>query len=361
MNGNTTQTTAATPAVSIIMPAYNAAATLEMAVGCVLAQTMGDWELLLMDDASTDGSAALCDRFAAQDSRVQVHHLTQNAGAGPARNLALEMARGEYVMMMDSDDRADPDLLERALGAAREQGAQTVVWGLTEEYLNAAGEADRSIPVVPPEMVCHTPDEVHAAVLQLESLTLLGYCTNKLYHRETLRQNHIVSPNEPLYEDFFFNAAYAPYITSMVVLPVAPYHYIKWGRGLTARFVPEYFALSVRRVETMMTLCREWNMVDDASRRLLGNIYVRYIFSALQRNCDPRMKMRHASRRAFLQELYTQPLFGDTVPYAAPAGRAAALMSRLLQKRRTTLCLMLGRGIYWVKNRLPRLFVRASH
>lgn len=359
MSENTT--TAAAPAVSIIMPLFNAQATLETAVGCVLAQTVGDWELLLMDDASDDGSAALCDRLAAQDGRIRVHHMAQNGGAGPARNLAIKMARGEHIMMMDADDRIDPDLLERALEALRGLGVQTVVWGLTEEYLNAAGEIDRSIPVVPPELICHTPDEVHAALLRLESLTLLGYGTNKLYHRETLLENGIFSPNEPLYEDFFFNAAYAPHITSMAVLPFAPYHYMKWGRGLTARFVPEYFALSTRRVETMMMLCREWNMADDAARGQLGNIYVRYIFSALQRNCDPRMKMNHAARRAFLQTLYTQPLFGDTVPYAAPAGRAAALMSRLLQKRRTTLCLMLGCGIYWVKNRLPRLFVRASH
>ena len=359
MSENTAR--AAAPTVSIIMPVYNAEATLEAAVGCVLAQTAGDWELWLMDDASADGSAAICDRLAAQDSRIFVHHMAQNGGAGPARNLAMTMAHGEYIMMMDSDDRVDPDLLERALDALREQGVQTVVWGLTEEYVNAAGEIDRSIPVLPPAMVCHTPNEVHAALLRLEGLTLLGYGTNKLYHRETLLQNEIFSPNEPLYEDFFFNAAYARHITSMAVLPFAPYHYMKWGRGLTAQFVPDYFALSTRRVETMMALCREWNMADDASRRLLGNIYVRYIFSALQRNCDPRMNMNHAARRAFLQTLYTQPLFGDTVPYAAPPGRAAALMCRLLQKRRTALCLALGRGIYWVKNRLPRLFVRASH
>lgn len=350
-----------TPAVSIIMPVYNAHATLEMAVGSVLAQTMTDWELWLMNDASTDDSAALCDRLAAQDARIHVHHLPQNQGAGPARNLALQRVCGEYVMMMDSDDRIDATLLEEALEALREHGVQTVVWGLTEEYVNAAGESERTIPVTVPAAVCRTPEEVHAQLLQLEKATLLGYSTNKLYRRDVLQQHGIVSPDEPLYEDFWFNAAYVPHITSLVVLPTAPYHYMKWGRGLTSRFVPQYFALSARRVETMWHFCREWGLTDAAARGVLGNIYVRYIFSALQRNCDPQMGMNARARRGFVRALYAQPLFQETVPYATPTGRAAAVLCRLLNRRCTTLCLVLGRGIYWVKNRLPRLFVRLSH
>lgn len=349
------------PVVSIVMPVYNAQKTLVAAVDSVRAQTAPDWELLLMDDASTDGSAALCDSLAAADARVRVCHLPQNIGAGPVRNRAFGLATGEYVMMMDADDTIDPTLLADALGALREQGVQTVVWGMTEEYLDAEGRVERSIRATAPAAVARTPQEVHEQLLRLESLTLFGYGTNKLYRRDILQQYGILSPNEPLYEDFFFNAAYAPHITSLAVLPTAPYHYYKWGRGLTAQFVPAYFELSARRVETMWSLCREWEMTGEEPRRLLGAIYVRYIFSALQRNCDPRAGMDHAARRAFLQGLYDRPLFVDLVPYAAPEGRAAAMLCRMLKGRHTAACLWLGRGIYWVKNRLPALFVRASH
>lgn len=353
--------TAGTPAVSILMPVYNAIHTLEAAVASVQAQTVPDWELLLADDASTDGSGALCDRLAAADPRICVHHQPQNGGAGPARNAVLAQARGEYVMMMDSDDTIDPDLLEQALSALREHGVQTVVWGVVEDYTDASGAVIRSVPVGVPAAVCRTPQQVHEELLLLETHTLLGYGTNKLYRRDVLQQHGILSVNEPLYEDFFFNADYAQYITSLAVLPTTPYHYYKRGQGLTARFVPQYFALSARRVERMWELCREWDMTGDAVRCQLGNIYARYIFSALQRHCDPRAGMDRAARRAFLQGLYDQPLFCDTVCYAAPPGRLMSIMCRLLQRRRTTACLLLGRLIYWVKNRLPALFRRVSH
>lgn len=351
----------AVPIVSIIIPLYNAEATLAAAVASVQAQTEPRWELLLIDDASSDGSAAVCDRLAAEDARIRVFHLPQNGGAGPARNGAIAEATGEYIFMMDADDTIDETLLETALAALREHGVQTVVWGLTEEYVRHDGTVAQTISVTAPETVARTPDEVHAALLGLEAHTLFGYGTNKLFRRDVLQTHGILSPNEPLYEDFFFNVAYAPHITSLCVLPTAPYHYYKRGQGLTARFVPRYFELSARRVETMWTLCREWGMTGDEPRRLLGNIYVRYIVSALQRNCDPRAGMDRAARRAFLKGLYDEPLFCALLPHAAPEGTAAAVLCRLLKGRHTALALAAGRVIYWVKSRLPDVFVRASH
>lgn len=351
----------ATPIVSIIIPVFNAEETLAAAVASVQAQTEQNWELLLIDDASSDGSAALCDRLAAEDGRIRVFHLLQNGGAGPARNDAIENAAGEYIFMMDADDTIDATLLETALSAIAEHDVHTVVWGLTEEYVDADGRISRSIPVTAPETVARTPDEVHATLLGLEARTLFGYGTNKLYRRDVLQAHGILSPNEPLYEDFFFNVAYAPHITSLVVLPTAPYHYYKRGEGLTARFVPRYFELSARRVKTMWALCREWGMTGEEHRRVLGNIYVRYILSALQRNCDPKAGMDKAARRAFLTTLYDEPLFCELVPHAAPEGAVAAMLCRLIKGRHTAAALAAGRVIYWVKTRVPALFMRASH
>ena len=89
--------------VSVIMPVYNAAAHLEAAVQSVLRQTLQDLELILVDDGSTDGSAALCDAAAAADRRVRTVHQA-NAGICAARNRGLELAVGEYVSFCDDDD-----------------------------------------------------------------------------------------------------------------------------------------------------------------------------------------------------------------------------------------------------------------
>lgn len=100
------------PTVSIIIPVYNSGEFLIVQVESILAQTYSDFELLLVDDGSTDGiTPQLCDEFAAKDNRVRVFH-KQNGGVSSARNLGLSYVVGEYVVFADSDDYMFPDCLE---------------------------------------------------------------------------------------------------------------------------------------------------------------------------------------------------------------------------------------------------------
>lgn len=84
------------PAISVIVPVYQAEALLPQCVESVLAQTFSDWELLLIDDGSRDGSPTLCDGYAARDPRIRVFH-KPNGGVSTARNLGLEQATGPYI------------------------------------------------------------------------------------------------------------------------------------------------------------------------------------------------------------------------------------------------------------------------
>jgi glycosyltransferase involved in cell wall biosynthesis len=99
------------PDVSAIMPAYNAAATIEAAVESVRAQSEVHWELLVVDDGSTDETAAILRRLAQDDPRVSVRS-TAHRGRGAARNAALRHARGHYVALCDADDLSRPERFE---------------------------------------------------------------------------------------------------------------------------------------------------------------------------------------------------------------------------------------------------------
>lgn len=97
---------------SVVIPAYNVAEYLEKCVASVRAQTCADWEVLLVDDGSTDGvTSALCDALGQGDDRIRVIH-QENGGLGAARNTGLEAARGEYLVFLDSDDYLAPHMLE---------------------------------------------------------------------------------------------------------------------------------------------------------------------------------------------------------------------------------------------------------
>jgi glycosyltransferase involved in cell wall biosynthesis len=109
----------AAPTVSVMMPVYNTERYLAEAVESILAQTFADFELIAVDDGSTDGSGAILERYAARDGRVRVERL-EHGGIVAARNRALELARGEFCAVMDSDDVALPGRLERQVAYLRD-------------------------------------------------------------------------------------------------------------------------------------------------------------------------------------------------------------------------------------------------
>ena len=102
------------PLISIIVPIYNAETYLPRCVDSILAQTFGDFELLLVNDGSRDGSLDICQRYAAKDGRVRVID-KPNGGVSSARNLGLESASAEWVMFADADDWIEPNTLEFAV------------------------------------------------------------------------------------------------------------------------------------------------------------------------------------------------------------------------------------------------------
>ena len=97
---------------SIIIPVFNAAERLEQCLKSVLAQSFGGWQAVLVDDGSDDGSAQICDSFAAEDSRIRAIH-TENRGVSAARNTGIEVSEGEYVIFLDSDDMLLPGALQQ--------------------------------------------------------------------------------------------------------------------------------------------------------------------------------------------------------------------------------------------------------
>ena len=108
--------------VSIITPAYNAEAYLQEAIASVQAQGYTNWEMIIVDDCSSDGTQRIARRAAEQDARIRYERLASNSGAAVARNRALELARGRYVAFLDADDRWKPKKLERQLAFMEKNG-----------------------------------------------------------------------------------------------------------------------------------------------------------------------------------------------------------------------------------------------
>ena len=116
------------PSVSVIVPVYKVEPYLRQCVDSVLAQTYTDFELILVDDGSPDACGAICDAYAARESRINVIH-QENGGLGNARNAGLDQAVGKYIIFLDSDDYWLPTTLETLYAEAERNQTQVLVFG----------------------------------------------------------------------------------------------------------------------------------------------------------------------------------------------------------------------------------------
>lgn len=174
--------------VSIIVPAYNAGRWLPAAVRSVLAQTEQDWELVLVDDGSTDATPGLCDGYAASDPRIRVEH-TPNAGVSAARNRGLKLCRGQWIMFLDADDVLHPDMLRIMLDAATRHNADMVSCAIYQ-FHTPQQEADwlnTSFQVPIKERILTSENAIEEAYYQTSELNVSS-CA-KLYNRNVWHTN----------------------------------------------------------------------------------------------------------------------------------------------------------------------------
>lgn len=195
------------PNISIIVPVYNVEIYLRCCIDSILAQTYSNFELLLIDDGSTDASGKICDEYIMKDSRIRVFH-KNNGGVSSARNMGLENAKGEWITFVDSDDWVDKDYLENF----------TVDSDLcVQGYFN--GEAKISYENVYVEQ--------HIGAFYMKKPYVFGpYC--KLFKTSIIRKNKIEFDVQLSFgEDILFLMQYALYCHNMKVVEGAGYHYRK--------------------------------------------------------------------------------------------------------------------------------------
>ena len=134
--------------VSIIMPTYNCGKFIGETIDAIKAQTYGDWEIVIVDDCSTDNTREIVEGYIREDDRLKYHCLEVNSGAAVARTRAMALAEGEYMAFCDSDDLWMPDKLERQLAFMRE-GGYAFTCTAYEQIDEEGASLDRVIKTVP--------------------------------------------------------------------------------------------------------------------------------------------------------------------------------------------------------------------
>lgn len=231
------------PAISIIVPIYNMEHLMRRCIDSLLAQTFTDYELLLIDDGSKDGSWSICQEYARKDARIGIYH-KENGGLSDARNYGLSKATGKYTIFADPDDWVSPEGLDCLYATAEREQADMTMCDLYRE-----DEYSR-------HYVCQRPQSLQAEdVLKELFANIQGFTVNKLIRRDVYTRFGISYP-KGIYgcEDQYTMAAILLHDIKIAYEPVAFYHYMYNSASLTRHYDERTYEMDMHVLEMFRTL-----------------------------------------------------------------------------------------------------------
>lgn len=339
------------PRAAVIMPAYNAAATIERTVCGILAQTMGDLLLIAVDDGSTDETAAILARLQREDGRVLALSVP-NGGPAKARNIGLEQVPPgtEYLLFSDADDLLAPDAVEYAIENAG--GADLVLMGFS--ILNPDGSEARYFE---PE-ARYTPETLGPALGRLYKANLLNQVWGKLFRAELVLDNGPRFQDYRWGEDRLFIFDCLERAGTVAVLPACKYQYVMYpGESLITRYYDRKLEVCVLCDERMERLCRRLGVEDERDFRYM---FMKSVFSCLTTLFSPKCALTRAQKRAEIRrtlenarvQARSRDVFG---------GLSVRALCRVIRTKNVTLNYLCFRLVARAGTAAPALFTRLKH
>jgi len=210
------------PLVSIIIPVYNAERTIERCLCSIRNQTFKNYEVLMVNDGSTDHSEQILNKFADSDPRFIIID-KNNSGVSDSRNMAMEYACGKYFQFVDADDWITTDCLASLVGAAEGVQADMVICDYRRvigHMFVTKGHIDTSGPI--------SKRTYAEYMMKAPANYYYGVMWNKLYRADLIRAHHLKCPLELQWcEDFQFNLEFLQYADVIYALPKPLYYYVK--------------------------------------------------------------------------------------------------------------------------------------
>ncbi len=340
--------------VSVIMPVYKVEKYVARAIDSMLAQTLEDFEFLIVDDGTPDNSGVICDEYAARDSRITVIH-QQNAGAPAARNAAIAIATGQYFYFLDSDDWTEPTMLADMVALAERHRAQLVVAGYyidtyysDTEYVTQCNQY--------PDTVFASQQEFREHAAALFDRNLLYTPWNKLYDGDYIREHGLRFP-QTLWDDFPFNLSVVRDVERVVVTEKPYYHFLRArAESETAKYSPVMYDKREEEHGWMLDLYDHWDLHDEVSREFLARRYIERVIGCVENVANPMCTLPAREKKAQIGRMITSERARDALKYARPRSALMKCMLIPVRWKSATLTYWEGKFVSRVKRKNVRRF-----
>lgn len=282
------------PFISVIVPAFNSEKTIVACVDSILAQSLQEFELILINDGSTDSTAQICDSYAQNDCRIKVIH-KHNSGVSSSRNMGLDIATGDYIVFIDSDDTVEPYHLEQLY----QKGMYDFVTG---GYNTQGPDGTWCDMLFDEELVMRPHVQAHPSMYM--GKYYFGVTCAKAY-KKSIIDNHSLRFCMDIHngEDSIFIFKFLSFVTDIKIITKCGYNYYYYPTSLARRNHPKNFYWRVLVEKQVNAFFQPY---DTAERAWLNN----RCFSVLMNLVEAHYRtMDH--REAYL--LYTDGLFQECI------------------------------------------------
>ena len=337
-------TTGDPPKISVIIPVYMAENYLRPCIDSVLAQSYENFELLLIDDGSTDSSGAICDEYAKTDKRITVYH-RQNQGVSKTRNFGMQHASGEYILFVDADDLIQPAYIEKLYGAMPEGDANAVSM-CRFQMLEGSIISDTHESLL---NFCAQTDSLFERFLNpLVTRKIYGTCWRVLFPKRLLEQYSITFFHCKIAEDMLFFMEVISHCSQISVCDEPLYLYRQFDNSSSHRnYITNYLPDRLAYLEKLQQILSQLSL-DQVQRQWLLSFSFQFYRMLVYMNATASPDFRQE-----LASIDASPFGTTKVPeemktqFARQIGRKHRILNYLV-------CHRMFAVIAWIRNHKKR-------
>ena len=341
------------PVISVVIPAYNAAGYIGDTLDNILSQTLTALEVIVVNDGSADDTGAVLEDYQRRDARVRILTV-ENGGPAAARNQGMPLARGQYLLFVDSDDRLEPDALAQLWEQAERERPDILIFGF---YIRNIASGN-TFSYFYPDAVLRSTEEIREHFPGMYRHNVLNQVWNKLYATAFLRENGLTFPDYHYGEDRLFVLDSLKAASCVTVTAQCFYdYYIRPGESLVTRFYDKKFEVCCQIDKKI----REFVAASQEEAATFRYMYMKSVVSCIVNFYGSSCPCTFREKRQAVKAMLHHPQVREQVRFSGKNGLVGNVLCLLIRTRSALLNMAAAWLIAKASRLLPTLFIRVKH
>ena len=292
--------------ISILMPVYNSEKFLLETVQAVINQSYIDWELILVDDGSTDNSKEICTKLMNDDKRIK-YIFQENLGVSHTRNVALENAQGKYIVFVDSDDLIHKDYLKLLVNSMNKYNTDLSVCNFIERKISNTGKVEDINREFCPKEVMEMA-EMKDYIMDFGNSGLLNPLWNKIYKNQIIKENNITFDEKvETGEDFIFNLQYFRKVKKISFIKDSLYYYIRRNNNsITYKYIENMYEKGWEIHWLLESFLKDMGFYNEENAYVLYGNHLTGVFSAFLNLYHDHCKLTSKEKKAYIKKIISK-------------------------------------------------------